>query len=87
MSAQTKYWERVNRLLKRAKEINPAIDTCPLCWANSGLPSAVFRGDSDTFCSPCQELIRIVKETKKEMSAEAAIKLSYILAGIPEGEG
>ena len=47
MSAQSNWWESVARNLERLKGINPTVDTCPFCWATSGLPAVVFKGESD----------------------------------------
>ena len=64
MSSQSAWWDSVNKNLEKQKKINPTVDTCPLCWATSGLPAVVFKGEPESTCGPCTELVAQVKIAK-----------------------
>ena len=61
MSAQASWWAAVTRDLAKQKEIKPTVDTCPLCWAQSGLPAVVFKGDSDKMCGTCADIVQRIR--------------------------
>jgi len=61
MSAQLLWIEAVTKKLAQQKAIKSTVDTCPLCWAKSGLPAFVFRGNPNSMCGSCTDIVKQVK--------------------------